>query len=87
MVEGGTQQGAALNQTLGQAGIFAAEIIPRSLSLEEFFLSVTGQPPMPTGPYPPQQPSGYPPQVAPPAMQVPPYPNQPGSFNGEDRGA
>ncbi len=43
MVEGPITQGAALNRALGQADIFASEIIPRSISLEEYFLSVTGQ--------------------------------------------
>ncbi len=60
VVEGPATYGAAINQALGQAGIFASEIIPRSQSLEEYFLSVTGQnhplaasyPPMPVAPGP-----------------------------------
>lgn len=43
VVEGPASQGAALNQALGEAGIYASEIIPRTLSLEEYFLGVTGQ--------------------------------------------
>ncbi len=43
IVEGPLNQGEALNRALGEAGIYASEIVPRSLSLEEYFLSVTGQ--------------------------------------------
>ena len=44
IVEGQANQGALFNYTLGTAGIFASEIIVRSQSLEEYFLSVTSQP-------------------------------------------
>jgi ABC-2 type transport system ATP-binding protein len=44
LVDGAPGQGAAINQMLGQNGIFAGEIIPRTLSLEDFFLNVTAQP-------------------------------------------
>ncbi len=43
-IEGMGKDGAAINQVLSRGGIYASEIIPRNLSLEEYFLSVTGQP-------------------------------------------
>lgn len=86
VVDGAADRGSDLNRALTQAGIYPSEIIPRHLSLEEYFLSVTGQavPPPPPG-YPPQpygQPyapfpnGGYPP---PPQPYGPPpgYPPQP----------
>lgn len=42
LVDGTPAQGAAINQALGKEGIFASEIVPRTLSLEDFFLNVTG---------------------------------------------
>lgn len=84
LVDGLATQGAALNQALGQAGIFASEIIPRSLSLEEYFLSVTGQPPAP-GPMSPApgygNNPGTPPRLVPPA----PGPVPPGPYPGQER--
>lgn len=64
LVDGVASQGAAINQTLGREGVFASEIIPRTLSLEEFFLNVTNT----GGPMPPQYPANFsgtiPPQPA-----------------------
>jgi ABC-2 type transport system ATP-binding protein len=88
VVDGAANRGGEINRVLAQAGIYPSEIIPRHLSLEEFFLSVTNQPPMlppgypspqygPPPGYPNQQygpPPGYPNQ---PPMTVPGYPNQP----------
>ncbi len=73
VVDGAANQGSELNRALAQAGIYPSEIIPRHLSLEEFFLSVTNQPPAPAG-YPPQ-PYG-----------APLYPNQPPPFPGQPVG-
>jgi ABC-2 type transport system ATP-binding protein len=66
IIDGAAGRGAELNRALGQAGIYPSEIIPRHLTLEEFFLSVTNQPPAPApgGPVPPG-PGGLPPQEAP----------------------
>lgn len=66
VIDGAATRGAELNRALAQAGIYPSEIIPRHLTLEEFFLSVTNQPPVPpaNGPLPPG-PGGLPPQEAP----------------------
>ncbi len=74
VVDGQANQGAALNQTLGQGGIFASEIIPRNLSLEEYFLSVTGQNAV--------QPQGQP-QTNPMPSPMP-MPGPPPTFNKEN---
>jgi ABC-2 type transport system ATP-binding protein len=65
IIDGAAGRGAELNRALGRVGIYPSEIIPRHLTLEEFFLSVTNQPlvPAPNGPVPPG-PGGLPPQEA-----------------------
>ncbi len=80
VVDGAANRGGEINRVLGQAGIYPSEIIPRHLTLEEYFLSVTNHPPMPPPGYPNQQtPPGYTNQ--PPfgySNQPPPgYPGQP----------
>jgi len=70
VVDGAASRGAELNRTLAEAGIYPSEIIPRHLTLEEFFLSVTNRS-VPPGAYPP--PPGYGP-VPYPAQQ--PYQGQ-----------
>ncbi|HEX2910635.1 MAG TPA: ATP-binding cassette domain-containing protein [Chloroflexia bacterium] len=81
VVEGASANGATLNRALAQAGIFASEIIPRTLSLEEYFLSVTGQMPPQPGPGYGYAYAGVPMQPVPngqyPQMPYPPagYPN------------
>jgi ABC-2 type transport system ATP-binding protein len=72
VVDGAASRGADLNRTLAQAGIYPSEIIPRHLTLEEFFLSVTNRA-MPPGAYPPPPP-GYGPM---PYPAQPPYQGQP----------
>ena len=67
IVDGGASRGSEINQALAQAGIFPSEVIPRHLSLEEFFLSVTNQPIPPAG----SSQQSYGPPVYPAQMPVP----------------
>lgn len=45
VVDGNIGQSAELNRVLSQAGIYVSELIPRNISLEEYFLQVTTQQP------------------------------------------
>jgi ABC-2 type transport system ATP-binding protein len=42
LIDGAINEGAALNRALVTGGIFASEITPRSQSLEEYYLELTG---------------------------------------------
>lgn len=43
IVDGATTEGATLNRVLATQGIYASEITPRSQSLEEYYLQLTGE--------------------------------------------